>query len=261
MALPKSILYPVDFSARCEEIRPCVEEMSRTLHAPVTMLHVRGAGMEEDFDREAMWLGAIEVVEGGTVDSILKCAAALEEPMIMMPTRGHGQFRSLLLGSVTAGVLHGAPWPVWTDAHREGHEAHSGTYRSVLCAVDLSPRTADLLCGAKEFCEAFGASLHVVHAVPGVDPRFSSGVASRAHEFLMAEARDRFPAYCKGAGFDAPFEIVEDVGLGAGIARAAMRHSADLLIVARGAMHGTLGRLRTNAHELIRSSPCPVLSL
>jgi hypothetical protein len=47
----------------------------------------------------------------------------------------------------------------------------------------------------------------------------------------------------------------------AGIVASAERSQADLLIIGRGAAKGVLGRLRTNAHDLIRESHCPVLSV
>jgi hypothetical protein len=37
--------------------------------------------------------------------------------LVMMPTHGVGTFRSFLVGSVTAKVLHDANCPVWTAAH------------------------------------------------------------------------------------------------------------------------------------------------
>ena len=42
---------------------------------------------------------------------------------------------------------------------------------------------------------------------------------------------------------------------------ATAKHGADLLIIGRGVIQGPLGRLRTNAHEIIRRSPCAVLSV
>jgi len=41
----------------------------------------------------------------------------------------------------------------------------------------------------------------------------------------------------------------------------AERHNSDLLIIGRGALHGTMGRLRTHAYGIIRHAPCPVLSV
>jgi nucleotide-binding universal stress UspA family protein len=41
----------------------------------------------------------------------------------------------------------------------------------------------------------------------------------------------------------------------------ASRHGADLIVIGRGVMHETLGRLRTNAHAIIRHAHCPVISV
>jgi nucleotide-binding universal stress UspA family protein len=45
------------------------------------------------------------------------------------------------------------------------------------------------------------------------------------------------------------------------ITEEARQEGADLIVLGRGALHETLGRLRTHAHEIIQRSPCPVLSV
>jgi nucleotide-binding universal stress UspA family protein len=37
--------------------------------------------------------------------------------------------------------------------------------------------------------------------------------------------------------------------------------SPDLIVIGRGVLHETLGRLRTHAYGIIRHAPCPVLSV
>src|SRR5689334_3645959 len=39
MALPKNILYPIDFSDRCRVLWPAVADMALRLAAPITLLH------------------------------------------------------------------------------------------------------------------------------------------------------------------------------------------------------------------------------
>lgn len=282
MALPKNLLYPVDFSDRCRAVWPAVAHMARQFGIPVTIFHALAVEnmrlpefyseyetlrriVQEQLDRfpaPELDLPNVrrELADGPAAAAIVRRAAEMEAPLIMMPTRGHTRFRQLLLGSVTAAVLHDADCPVWTEAHAEPQAVHTG-YRSIVAALDMGPQTARVLSAACEFSKQFGASLRLVHSVPGIDPRFPSGAADRAHAFLVDKAREEFPVYCEKAGVDLPLEIVEDVGLVDGILGAASRHKADLLIIGRGVIQGPLGRLRSNAHALIRRSPCAVLSV
>ncbi|MBV9771501.1 MAG: universal stress protein, partial [Bryobacterales bacterium] len=45
------------------------------------------------------------------------------------------------------------------------------------------------------------------------------------------------------------------------ITEEARQEGADLIVVGRGAMHETWGRLKTHAPGIIQRSPCPVLSV
>jgi nucleotide-binding universal stress UspA family protein len=281
MALPTNILYPVDFSVRCRIVWPAVAGMARQLKVPVTVFHAfafehikipRACEALRELVQQQLdsflageeW-GPVavsrELADGPAAQCIVQRAAEMDRPLIMMPTRGQNRFRQLLLGSVTASVLHDADCPVWTEAHTEDQKPNDGRYRSMVCAIDMGPQTGPVLRAAYEFSSQFGSSLHVIHSVPGIDSRFPSAVADRAHVFLIDKAREDFPGFCKQAGVDLPLEIVEDVGLVDGIVSAAARYGADLLIIGRGTIQGPLGRLRTNAHQLIRHSPCPVLSV
>jgi nucleotide-binding universal stress UspA family protein len=58
------------------------------------------------------------------------------------------------------------------------------------------------------------------------------------------------------------FEVCLEGGSAAHVIRAAaFHHEADLVVIGRGSIHETFGRLRTNAYNIIRDSPCPVLSV
>jgi len=41
----------------------------------------------------------------------------------------------------------------------------------------------------------------------------------------------------------------------------ALQHGADLVLVGRGSLQDTWGRLRTHSYGIIRHAPCPVLSV
>ena len=201
-----------------------------------------------------------KLVEGPAAACIVNQAVQMDAPLIMLATRGHTRFRQLLLGSVTAAVLHDALCPVWTEAHVETPPPERASCRSLVCAVDMGPQTPHVLRGALEFGDLFGAKVHVVHSIPRGDQRFVSGPSTRAHILLIDDAREKYDAHCSAAGVRLPLEILDQFWLADGIAGAVAKHSADLLVIGRGVIQGTLGRLRSNAHELIRRSPCPVLS-
>jgi len=66
--------------------------------------------------------------------------------LIMMPTHGYGPFRSLLLGSTAAKVLHDAHCPVWTSAHIEETPLEARTeIHNILCAIELDTESSKLL--------------------------------------------------------------------------------------------------------------------
>ena len=53
------------------------------------------------------------LAQGDPATEIVRCAEREDVSLVMMPTHGSGAFRSLLLGSVAAKVIHDAPCPVW----------------------------------------------------------------------------------------------------------------------------------------------------
>jgi nucleotide-binding universal stress UspA family protein len=53
-----------------------------------------------------------DVLEGPPADAIVKAAEAHDVDLVVMGSRGYGQFKGLLLGSVSDRVVHYAPVPV-----------------------------------------------------------------------------------------------------------------------------------------------------
>jgi nucleotide-binding universal stress UspA family protein len=177
----------------------------------------------------------------------------------MMPTHGHGLFRGLLMGSVTSKVLHDVHCPVWTAAHAEKQHAQQ-TPRKILCALDGSEKSRALAQWAMDFSHEVGASLQLVHVVRTISDWLSLESEQELQEELRTESRNRIEADLKAGGLDLPLRVA--VGeVVATITEEARQEGADLIVLGRGSVHETLGRLRTHAHGIIQRSPCPVLSV
>ena len=92
----------------------------------------------------ARFLGRGSSKISGSFSSIQpKWAKANQIDLIMMPTHGYGRFRALLLGSVTAKVLHDADCPVWTAVHREevmAHPPETASEAPIPCWMKVSAR-------------------------------------------------------------------------------------------------------------------------
>jgi nucleotide-binding universal stress UspA family protein len=49
--------------------------------------------------------------------------------------------------------------------------------------------------------------------------------------------------------------------VGSAVHQAALDYDADLIVIGRGAIQTAFGRLKNNAYSIIRSAPCPVISV
>ena len=194
-----------------------------------------------------------ELVEGEAPEEIVRVARLGGHDLIVMSTHGSGAIRRwLLVGSVTTKVLHSSECAVLAATD---FSARTAEIRNVVCAVDMGPESRRVLCGSVGLARELGARLTVVHAVPDyggaaddlADREWRATLTMRVRA-IVAELHDG--------------EVVIDAGAPhAVVARVAERANADLVVIGRGVNTGLLGRLRANAYEIIRNSPCPVLSL
>lgn len=281
----KHILFPVDFSDRSQSLRPYVKAMAEQFKAKLTVMNVVEIPVETlgGIDRSypvvfdfptvkphvvemlkdyAVVPGAEAVVEEGDPSfDIAEYARNHAVDLIMMPTHGYGKFRSLLLGSVVSKVLHDADCAVWTAPHVEDPSmlAHLPC-RSILVAVDRGVEQVPVLRCAAELAKEMGASLTLVHAVPGAETQTFETGGDEFSLFLLDAARKEMAKLQAEAGTS--FEATVAAGkVGQVVRQTALDRHADLTIIGRGVMHEVFGRLRTQSYQIIRESPCPVLSL
>jgi nucleotide-binding universal stress UspA family protein len=284
----KHILFPIDYSERCCCTVPFVEAMASHYDADVTLISVAQpflyAGMgdpggpvmissdliledlkdrlDHALTREYAHLRVHRVAELGEASRVItEFAHANNVDLIMMPTHGYGPFRELLLGSVTAKVLHDATCPVWTAAHIE--EAPCKDHlacKSVLCAIDGTPSSIGLMKTAAQLAADLGATLRLVHVITGVE-RSSVHTFEVGYDQQLRDAvQQKIQEMQTEANIHAPLCLVAGT-VAEGVQEEARRHSADLLVIGRGALHEKLGRLRAHSYAIIRESPCPVLSV
>ncbi len=281
------ILFPIDFSERCCGAVPFVESMANRYRARITLLSVGQpflfaamgdpggpvvdpeellrelkARLDSSLAQDFAGLRVERVAElGDPAQVITDVAHTHGVDLIMMPTHGYGPFRSLLLGSVTAKVLHDAECPVWTAAHvAEPPCRYHIACRKILCAVDGTPNSVSLIKWAGELSKDTGATLRLMHAISGMEGVPSRQMDLAFEEEMRKEASRTIERLQESAGVKVPMCVT--VGSVAETLREeARRHEADLVVIGRGTLHETLGRLRTHTYGIIRRSPCPVLSV
>ena len=284
------ILFPVDFSEQCVAIVPAVKAMASQFGARLEVLHV--------VDLPSAWFGSPEAAawsalisaerlreegkialdrfvakhfgnfpvtavagEGEAGREIADYAEDKHADLIMMPTHGYGPFRALLLGSITAKVLHDAHCPVWTGVHAAELTAHPPQrWKHLLCAIDTEARDAGVLKWAAEFAAGQSLEVRLVHAVEGVDGTLTKERDPSMYEFLFNVARERIAEMQAQAG--TRYEVCFLGGkVGRAVHQAAISHDADLVVIGRGVMQQKLGRLRSSAVSVIQQAPCPVISI
>lgn len=284
------ILVPVDFSPPARAATRRAGALARHYGSELTLLHVDEipflfeAG-ERIAIRQADWESAVAAdgarrraelevfesadLEGLTVRRLMRAGDPAQEvvrlarednaDLIVMPTHGYGPIRRLLLGSVTAKVLHDAECAVWTEARNiEELERIPGNPRRVICGVRFGPETGGAVQWAAEFAAEFEAELIVAHAIPS--PAAGNIYVHRWHEEAKQKAEERIEELISGLPVK-PAVVILDGFAPDALSVAARDFEADLLVIGRDPSPGLLGRLNSEAYDIIRSSPCGVVSV
>jgi nucleotide-binding universal stress UspA family protein len=138
----KNILTPIDFSDITKEVIEQAANVARTFSAKLWLIHVASPEPDslyyetgsqlvrdqvaEKYHNEHIQLqnlakeikdGGIDVtallVQGYTIDKILKEASNIKADLIILGSHGHGALYTTLMGSVTKGVLQDASCPLF----------------------------------------------------------------------------------------------------------------------------------------------------
>jgi nucleotide-binding universal stress UspA family protein len=258
------ILVPVALSPACAWAAKYACQVASKFGAELLFLHARERSTDDTtaFVEKAVGSGArVLIVDGDPAQGIIQAANEKAIDLIIMPTHAHGPLRRLLLGSVTAKVLHDAECPVWTGVHSEDRPFEiPSKFTQVICAVEMDKSCIRLIRSAIEFAGALGAELKIVHAIPAADETSDNRGEIEVRHFLFRLAKTSFDGLLGRAELNVTISLVG--GPVATVVReAALREHAELVIIGRGQTRGGLGRLGTHAYGIIRHSPCPVLSI
>lgn len=285
----RRILFPVDFSSANTAIIPYVREMAERFQAKLQL--VRACAPEVFYAAEFGWqiaaasLSADELIKSETVrlekfanenfnelspEIICKsghAAAVIEDvvrkngvDLIMLPTHGHSLFRRLLLGSITARLIHDLSCSVWTGCHIDPSSVRSHLpYHHIVCAAEPGMDNTHVVKAAERMAVAYGASLALVSALewPATDPAVDPG---NYWERMRSGAEHDLAAHAQALPIRATTQIVFGP-IPHALRDAAKENKADLLIVGRGESQSALSGLLSNLYAIVRESPCPVLSV
>ncbi len=286
MLPPKQILFPVDYSEPSKAVVPYVHDMLEHFPGDLTLVHAYGPealalsdlaladpglladvrakeqerlknfGCENFKDRKKELI--VDAGDpGSVVDQIIK---KRHTDMVMLATRGRGPLRRLLLGSITAKILHDADCAVWTATGSAISEhAPRLPYHSIRCAVgDTEEAEAPLHC-AMLFQKAYGANVSILHVVEPPPAAYETDYGSLWKD--LSDAADSTLRNVKAkVGLNAP-HTVELGNVADRMQVEAIRVKADLIITGRGRIQGRLSRLWAHLYSIVRDSPCPVLSV
>ena len=201
------------------------------------------------------------ILDAEPASGIVKYAHAENASLIIMPTHGYGPFRRLLLGSVTAKVLHDADCPVLTGAHMEHPPVtESVMFRNILCAIDLGPQSEKTVTWAACVAAQLKTQLTIMHAVPVVPGAEFSDIDRSPDATLRKDLEGRIAKLQEQAGSRAAVIIHRGEAIEA-ICNVVHAKKADLLVIGGHEGAGVRGRLRQHAYAIIRESSCPVVSV
>ena len=283
----KHILFPVDLSKACSLFAPIVRFVARRTGARVSLLNTLALppsylsnpnaflGLVDirswmrrqraDFNKflqvDLASLAEVTRVSrhGDPARTIVDYARKRKIDLIMLPTYGVGPFRRLLIGSVTAKVLHDATCPVWTSAHAP-ELPQPERLSKVLCALDLSDKSVAVMQYAQWLATMFGAQLRFLNVVAVSEAWEVHYFESEFVATLVDRAREQIRHLQDRAGTKAEADVMTGE-IARSVRREALEWCADLIVVGRRVLGETLGRLRNETYGIIRESPCPVLSV
>lgn len=289
MALPTSLLCPIDFSPHSERALRHALAITGVFGAHLTVVTINdpmlvagaeasgyGASLRDQVEAALMdtlgrmpaaaspLLPAIDIVTGVPAEEILRAAERADADLIVMGTRGLGGTSRLMFGSTTERVVRAAHVPVlavpeYTPERMSVEQGQARfTLSQVVAAIGLDPADTAVAAAAGAWARAGGVLLtlgHVCHDVPA-PAWWPFGAAPQSAETndtarAQLEALARSVPAAAGAMID-----VRRGNVPAGIAAMVRDRNAGLLVVSRG---GGQHRLGATAYRVMTAAVVPTL--
>ncbi len=289
MALPTSLLCPVDFSTHSERALRHALALTAAFGAHLTVVTINdpmlvagataagyGATLRDQVETALQdtlsrmpaaaspLLPAIDIATGAPAAEILASAGRAGVDLIVMGTRGLGSAGRMMFGSTTERVVREAPVPVLAvpeyspERMSVEHGEARFTLGEVVAAVGFDAADAAVTRAGGEWARACGAALtvgHVCHDVPApawwpFGPATQSAPSSDA-------AREQLEALARSVAGAARATVdVRRGNVPAGIAAIVRDRDAGLLVVSRG---GGQHRLGATAYRVMTEAAVPTL--
>ncbi|MGA7412430.1 MAG: universal stress protein [Bryobacteraceae bacterium] len=280
----KRILVPIDFSPHSEPAARLAASLACRFHSEISLLHVVEPGqsdwaepavtyttnLEEERARERLdeYLKGDSckvsvnrfVLVGNCALQICRFSEADESDLIVVPTRGYGVFRRLLLGSTTAKLLHDAKCPIMTGKHLEDAAGFDTTHPArILCAVDLGATSERVVGWARDFGGEIGVDITIAHIVLTPEGARQGPGDTDLTAAICESDEDRLRQLAKHTGVAAHIIVRAAPDIRKAVCDLAANTDADLVVVGRGERVGA--RLKPTTYSIIANSPCPVVSV
>ena len=198
------------------------------------------------------------LLEGDVAQSILDFAQKQEIDLIVLGTHGRGALPKALLGSVAERVFRHSPVPVLTLGPCASHAHRDRPPRTILVAADFTPASRRAIRFAAALAQEHGSNLTLLHVL---DPKPLQDMPDHAAVEQGIKRRLTELLGCEANGVHCSIRIA--VGrVTQRILEIAREEVADLLVLGVRPSGGVLDRLVIpHAYEIVRDSPCPVLTL
>ena len=299
----KTILVPLDFSEASMQALKYTIRLAEKFRGAIHLVHVQptdefttiaraGHLMLDCADAIALmqdrlaeiqhrhdvqfWPDNCHVMSGRPFEEVCKLARGIEADLIVLPTRGHGGLRHVVLGSTAERIVRFAPCPVLV---LRGEKYQTATLDEVAGKVDFELRkilvpvdfSKSSLVGARyaaRLARSTGASLRFLHVVFPYSQFFGIDRIGASFASLIETARETARAEMgrlKRMKFLRGIDCETEIRVGPTVDEISGESSdpeIDLLVTST---HGRTGFKRaligSTAEHVVRYAECPVLTV